>query len=147
MWGGPLPDPVMALTKILATCVDAEGKIAIPGVLEQVRPISREEEEAFKRIPYNESEFREQSGLLPESKIMPPNAAKRAQINPLVQTWRVPSLTINAIQASSRKQAGNIICDTAWARFTIRLVADMDPGRGHGRRARASGEGRARVGA
>ncbi|MEK7692553.1 MAG: peptidase dimerization domain-containing protein, partial [Bdellovibrionota bacterium] len=47
--------------------------------------------------------------------------------NPGVQVWRFPSLTINAIQASSRAQAGNIICDMAWARVTVRLVPEMVP--------------------
>jgi acetylornithine deacetylase/succinyl-diaminopimelate desuccinylase-like protein len=121
MWGGPVPDPAMALSKMLASLVDKNGRIAIPGVMEHVKPLTREEEAEFKKIPFNEAEFREQSGMIPQAQLL------REGPSPMVQLWRLPSLTVNAIEASSRKQAANIINDTAWARVTIRLVADMDP--------------------
>jgi acetylornithine deacetylase/succinyl-diaminopimelate desuccinylase-like protein len=121
MWGGPLPDPAMALSKILATLVDDQGQIAIPGVLDRVKPIGPEEEAELAKIPYNETEFRTQSGMLPGTQFL------KTHPSPLVQLWRLPSLTVNAIQASSRMQAGNIINDSAWAKVTIRLVADMNP--------------------
>jgi acetylornithine deacetylase/succinyl-diaminopimelate desuccinylase-like protein len=123
MWGGPLPDPAMALSKILATLVDDQGQIAIPGVLDKVQPIGPEEEAELAKIPYNETEFRAQSGMLSGTQFL----KSPSPVSPLVQLWRLPSLTVNAIQASSKLQAGNIINDSAWAKVTIRLVADMDP--------------------
>jgi acetylornithine deacetylase/succinyl-diaminopimelate desuccinylase-like protein len=40
MWGGAVPDPTMALCKMLASLVDGEGRLALPEVLAQVRPLS-----------------------------------------------------------------------------------------------------------
>jgi acetylornithine deacetylase/succinyl-diaminopimelate desuccinylase-like protein len=39
-WGGPLPDPVIALSKMIASLVDNKGKLAIPDILNKVRKLS-----------------------------------------------------------------------------------------------------------
>ncbi len=121
MWGGPVPDPAMALAKLLATLVDADGRIAVKGVREQVRRLTAEEEKDLRALPYREEDFRKQCGMLPGARLLQEGPS------PLGQLWRFPSLTVNALQASSRAQAGNIINDAAWARVTVRLVPDMDP--------------------
>ncbi|MBI2712046.1 MAG: M20/M25/M40 family metallo-hydrolase [Bdellovibrio sp.] len=123
MWGGPVPDPAMALSKVLSKLVDENGQIAIPGVMEQVRPLSADEKKYLNQVPYNEADFRRQAGVLPKVSLL------KDEVSPVVQVWRKPSLTVNALQSSSRAQAGNTINDSAWARVTIRLVADMDPQR------------------
>ena len=121
MWGGPIPDPVVGLSKMLAGLLDDKGEIAVPGVLEQVKPMSADEIAEFKRIPFDEKDFRAQSGMIPGLKMLGSGPS------PLAHLWRLPALTVTAIQASSRKTASNIINDVAWAKVTIRLVAGMDP--------------------
>lgn len=121
MWGGPIPDPAVALAKMLSELIDENGRIAVPGVLEQVRKIQGDEATELAKIPCDEAEFRKQAGVLPGVQLL------KEGPSPAVQVWRLPSLTVNAIQASSRKQAGNIINDSAWAKMTVRLVPDMDP--------------------
>ena len=121
MWGGPLPDPVLALSKALAKLVDDNGHIAVPGILDGFSQPTAREEITLREIPYNEAEFRQQCGLLPGAKLL------KEGPSPAVQVWRYPSLTVNAIQASSRANAGNIINDVAWAKVTVRVAAGMDP--------------------
>ncbi|HEY3595644.1 MAG TPA: M20/M25/M40 family metallo-hydrolase, partial [Polyangiaceae bacterium] len=120
MWGGPVPDPVMALCRMLATLTNADGSIAIPGILDRVRPLSAAERGSIASLPGDEAQFREQAGLLPGVEVMGSGR------HPWESNWRLPSISINAFQASSRKEARNILCESAWARVGIRVVPDMD---------------------
>ena len=124
MWGGPVPDPAMALSKMLAALTDAHGDIAIPGVCDDVKPLTATEKSEFAKIPYSEKDFREQSGMIDSVKML---GRPAKEMSPLVQLFKLPSITVNALQASSRKQAGNIINDVAWAKVTIRLVPNQNP--------------------
>jgi acetylornithine deacetylase/succinyl-diaminopimelate desuccinylase-like protein len=119
MWGGPVPDAAMALSKILSKLTHDDGSIAVPGVLEQVRPLPPEMKKHIDALPTDEAQFRKQAGLLPKTKLL-------GGRHPWEMNWWQPSLAVNALVASSRKDARNIICDSAWARVGIRLVPDMD---------------------
>ena len=120
MWGGPVPDAVMALCKILGSLTHPDGTIAIPGIADKVKPLTDAERKSITALPGNEARFREQAGLLPGVQILGGGR------HPWETNWRQPSIAINAIQASSRKDARNIVCDSAWARVGIRIVPDMD---------------------
>ena len=123
MWGGPVPDPAMALSKVLATLVDEKGRIALKEITDQVPLLTDAEINEADRLPYDEKKFREQCGMVPGAHL------HREGPSPFLQLWRFPSLTVNALQASSRKSPSNIINDVAWAKVTIRLVQGMDPKR------------------
>src|SRR5512137_1931762 len=119
MWGGPIPDPVLALARILASLVDEKGRIAIPGIHDRVRPLSAAERRSIELLPVSPEEFRRQAGMRPGTQML-------GDRHPLETNWWQPSLSVNAIQASSRKDARNIVNDVAWARLGVRLVPDMD---------------------
>jgi acetylornithine deacetylase/succinyl-diaminopimelate desuccinylase-like protein len=120
MWGGPVPDPVMALCRLLASLTNADGTIAIAGIADKVRPLTAQERQDIAALPGDEGHFRAQAGLLPGVQIL-------GGRNTWESIWRQPSIAVNAIQASTRKDARNIICESAWARIGIRIVPDMDP--------------------
>jgi acetylornithine deacetylase/succinyl-diaminopimelate desuccinylase-like protein len=120
-WGGPVPDPVMGLCRMLATLTNPDGTIAIPGIMEHVRPLTPAERASIAALPGDRARFREQVGLLPGVELL------GGDRHPWETNWRQPSLTVNAIQASSRRDARNIVCESAWCRVGIRLVPDLDP--------------------
>ena len=120
MWGGPVPDPVMGLIRMLASLTKVDGSIAIPGILDKVRPLTPAERKSIESLPGDENTFRKQAGMLPSVKLL-------GGRHPWETNWRQPSIAVNAIQASTRKDARNIIVDSAWARVGIRIVPDLDP--------------------
>jgi acetylornithine deacetylase/succinyl-diaminopimelate desuccinylase-like protein len=106
---------------MLASLVDSEGKPAIPGLLDKVRRISPTEKSALDSLPFDETLYRKQGNILKGVTIVGGEGSVYEKM------WHRPSIAVNAIEASSRKQAANIINDVAWARIGIRIVPDMDP--------------------
>src|SRR3954452_730318 len=121
MWGGPVPDPTMAISKILARLTKDDGSINLPGIYDKVRPLTPEEKKSLAALPSNDDLFRKQAGMLAGTQLLGGRP-------PWEMNWRQPSIAVNALQASSRKDARNIICESAWARLGIRTVPDMDVG-------------------
>ena len=120
MWGGPIPDPVQGLAKILAKLSDENGRPAVPGILDDVKAPTAAEMEDYRKLGMTEAEFRKQAGIEPGVKLF----AKDEGL--LTRMWREPSITVNSIQAGGKKIAGNVIMDAAWARVGLRLVPNMD---------------------
>jgi acetylornithine deacetylase/succinyl-diaminopimelate desuccinylase-like protein len=121
LWGGAVPDPVAALTRLLATLTDARGRIAVPALLHGVRPVSAADRADFARLPYTPTWFAEVAGMLDPANAPADAVAAHSQL------WREPALAINAIQAGERGRTGNVVMDTAWARIGLRIVPDQDP--------------------
>jgi cysteinylglycine-S-conjugate dipeptidase len=122
MWGGPVPDAAMALSKMLASLLKADGTIAIPGIYDQVERPGPAERKSIAALPVTRKEFIRQAGMKKGVKLL----GKR---HPWEENWFRPAISVNAIQASSRREARNVIVDSAWARVGLRLVPRMDPAR------------------
>ncbi|HEY6106323.1 MAG TPA: M20/M25/M40 family metallo-hydrolase, partial [Anaeromyxobacteraceae bacterium] len=102
MWGGPVPDAAMALARILASLSKPDGTIAIPGIYEGVRPLTAKEKASIGKLPITRKEFARQAKLVKGVKLL----GKR---HPCEENWYRPALAVNAIQASTRKEARNIL--------------------------------------
>jgi acetylornithine deacetylase/succinyl-diaminopimelate desuccinylase-like protein len=119
MWGGPVPDPTLALCKMLASLVNDDGSVNLPGIKDKIRPLTDAEKKDIAALPTDDAKFREQAGLLPGVKLL-------GNLPPWQVNWRQPSVAVNAFAASNRKDARNIINESAWARVGIRIVPDLD---------------------
>lgn len=120
LWGGILPDPVVALSRILAGLTDDFGKMRIPGVYDDVRALTAQDKQSLRAMSM-EQVARTATGLLPELLFPYPESEFAERL------WRLPSFSINAVQSGSRRLVSNVIQDGAWARVSIRIVPDMKP--------------------
>jgi len=120
-WGGPIPDPVLALSRMLASLVDDQGMPAIPGLMDKVRILTPSEKSELNNLPFDEATYRKQSKLIDQVNIIGNQGTVYEKM------WYQPSIAVNAFEASSRHQAANIVNGSAWARVGIRIVPDMDP--------------------
>ncbi len=116
IWGGPLPDPVQGLAKLLARLSDDTGRCAIPGIALETGADGR-----YADLPFDPSQFRAQAGLLDG-------------VEPLTQggdaaywaMWNAPVVSVNAIDCVPLDQSSNQIVPTARARVGVRLAPNQN---------------------
>ena len=122
MWGGPIPDPNMAMAKLLARLVDDHGRVAVPALTDMVRKPSKKERKALAELPFNKKRFKEQAGLAKGVQLL-----EQKGVPPYEQLWWRPSITIVALESQPLEGSSNQIVDQVRARVSLRLVPDMNP--------------------
>jgi acetylornithine deacetylase/succinyl-diaminopimelate desuccinylase-like protein len=121
-WGGVLPDAAIALNVVLSRLFWGTKRIPIPGLYSRVKPLTAKEKAEYKTLPLDESKFRKDGG-------MPPNTPFTNQkgIGLYEQNWRQPAVTIIAQEASSIRNKSNQVLPKASAIVSIRIVPDQKP--------------------
>lgn len=122
MWGGPVPDPVIAMSKILGRLIKDDGTIDIPGLYKDVRNPTAKERARLKSLPFHEKNFRNDGGLIPRVKL-----AGEREFTVYEKLWTRPALTVIALEASPIKGSSNQIVDSARARLSLRIVPKQKP--------------------
>ncbi|KAI9789113.1 MAG: hypothetical protein M1816_006363 [Peltula sp. TS41687] len=117
-YGGSAQEPMTDLVRLLATLVDTDGKIKIPGIYELVAPLTEEEKSLYANISFEMEDLYESLG----SKTAIFDDKQRT----LMARWRYPSLSIHGIQgAFSAPGAKTVIPAKVIGKFSIRTVPDM----------------------
>ena len=122
MAGGALPDAALALNKVLSKLYWGNGPIPVPGFYDQVRTLTDKEKAAFKKLPWDDTKFRHEVGVVPGARF-----ANESGLGVYEQTWRRPAVTVIAQEASTIKGASNQVLPKASAIVSCRIVPDMDP--------------------
>ncbi|HMN39279.1 MAG TPA: M20/M25/M40 family metallo-hydrolase [Phycisphaerales bacterium] len=122
LWGGRCPNPNSELVKVLARLWDADRRITIPGFYDAVRPLTPGEREAWKKLPFNQSEELAKIGLPPEADV------GEKGFTAMEREWARPTAEINGIVGGyTGPGAKTVIPAHASAKVSFRLVADQDP--------------------
>ncbi len=122
LYGGAVPNPINILSRMIGQLHDDEGRIAIPGFYDNVQPVTDEEREAFAELPFDEKEFREETGA--------PALTGEAGYTTLERRWVRPTLDCNGIWGGYTEEgAKTVLPSKASAKMSCRLVPDQDPER------------------
>lgn len=121
MFGGPVPDPVMALCRAVAELTDERGRPA--AFLQRgVRALSKTERRALEALPYDEATFRKEVGVVPSAQLSgDPDMPVYGRI------WYQPAVTIIALEGRPIAGSTNQLVESARCRVSLRIVADQDP--------------------
>jgi acetylornithine deacetylase/succinyl-diaminopimelate desuccinylase-like protein len=121
-FGGSVDNPAMALSQLLGKLRDKNGRIAIPGFHDDVKPLTAYERKQFARLPITDGELQKLTGV---KKLF----GERG-FTPTEQRSARPTFEINGI-TSGYQGAGTktIVPAVASAKITCRLVPDQNPAR------------------
>jgi acetylornithine deacetylase/succinyl-diaminopimelate desuccinylase-like protein len=122
MAGGALADAALALDVLLARLYWDRGRLPVPGLYDQVRPLTDAERRTYAALPGEEAKWRKDYGILPGVQF-----ATEEGCHVYEQTWRKPAVTVIAQEASSIKGASNQVLPKASAVVSCRIVPDQDP--------------------
>ncbi|KAI0152761.1 hypothetical protein GGR57DRAFT_469015 [Xylariaceae sp. FL1272] len=119
VFGGTAQEPMTDLVRVLGSLVATDGKIQIPGIYEQVAPVTSDEEGLYDSIAFTMETLHESLG----SKTTIFEDKKPT----LMARWRYPSLSVHGIEgAYSAPGAKTVIPAKVIGKFSIRTVPDMD---------------------
>lgn len=105
MWGGLVPDALIALSRLIATLHDERGDVAVPGL--HSGPAAD--------VDYPEERLRNESGALPGTEWIGRGSA-------VERLWTKPSLSVIGLDAPKVDGSSNTLVPAARARLSLRLA-------------------------
>ncbi len=119
-YGGAVVNPAMALARILATMHHPDGRVAIPGFYDAVRPWEEAVRAQIRALPFDEDAFRHEAGA--------PSLGGEAGYSVLERIWTRPTCEVNGLLSGyTGEGAKTVLPSRAMAKVSCRLVPDQEP--------------------
>ena len=119
-YGGVVHNPANALAELIAGMHDEKGRVTLPGFYDKVRELSKEEHEELARLPINDSNFLEQTGV--------PYLYGETGYTANERIGARPTLDVNGLLSGFTGEGSKTVIPAwAMAKLSTRLVPDQDP--------------------
>jgi acetylornithine deacetylase/succinyl-diaminopimelate desuccinylase-like protein len=118
-YGGAVQNPLNALAAILASFKDKDGRVAIAGFYDDVKPLEDWERAEFARLPFSEDAFRADLGVK--------ELFGEAGYTTIERKWARPTCDVNGLWGGYQGPGPKTVLPCkAGAKFSFRLVPDQD---------------------
>jgi nonspecific dipeptidase len=118
VFGGTVHEAMTDLVHIMSKLIAPNGKILIPGIYDNVAPLTAKEQKSYKQIDFDIEEYKEDIGTT--------QLIFNQKEKVLMHRWRYPSLSIHGVfGAFDGDGAKTVIPRQVVGKFSLRLVPNM----------------------
>jgi len=121
LFGGAVANPAAAMARLVASLHTPDGRVAIDGFYDQVRPLEPWEREMWSRVPgVADSDFLDVTGS--------PGLFGEPGYSSAERTWARPTAEVNGIGGGYQGEGSKTVLPAeAFAKLSFRLVPDQSP--------------------
>ena len=119
LFGGAVANPANVLARLIASLVDENGRVTIPGFYDDVRELTPAERKAFNKAPFSLRDYKRSLAI--------DDVEGEAGYNTMERTGVRPSLDVNGIWGGYTEEGTKtVIPSKASAKISMRLVPNQD---------------------
>ncbi|MFK7851164.1 MAG: dipeptidase [Akkermansiaceae bacterium] len=121
LFGGAVANPATAISRLISSLHNSEGKVAIEGFYDEVRPLEDWEREMWAKVPGTaDSDYLGVTGS--------PDAFGEPGYSSAERTWARPTAEVNGIGGGYQGEGSKtVIPSEAFVKLSFRLVPDQNP--------------------
>ena len=126
--GGSVYEAMTDLVRLMASLVDVDGRILVPGVYDDVEPLTEKEAAIYPTIDFDMEAYKAEVGVVGVSDKL----LHETKEGVLKARWREPTLSLHGIEGAFYEPgAKTVIPRNVRGKFSMRLVPGQDPEKIH----------------